>query len=181
MPKVRTWWRRKKVYHRDAVILAALSSALLLASQEPVQASLYEQFLQPVVDQPLLFVVNAILVALAFTSYFAGILVLVGGINFLWGRVGRGRFLVSLGIGLTALVLLKQIAFSILTTGSPAAIILYFTTSLVGIGLIIGFASYALMHEYALMLKRHAKSKWREWRGIRRPSRRRVRSYANGR
>lgn len=182
MPRVKSWWRKKKIRHRDAVVLSVLSASFLLAGQLPVQEGIYDQYLMPVSQQPLLFLVNAILVALAFTSYFAGVLVLVGGVNFLWGKIGRGRFLVSLGVGLTTLVLVKQFALAILVTGSPIAVLVFFATTLTGFGLILGFASYALMHEYALMLKKHAKSMWRQWRTRRtKPSRRRSRGSAAGR
>lgn len=184
MAKPKTWWRRKKIYHRDAVILASVSSAMLLAGQVPVQEGLYAEYLLPYVGQPLVLVLNTVLLGLAFMSYFAGVLVLMGGVSFLWGQAGRGRFLLSLGVGLSLITLLKQIAFAVLTTGSPTAAIAYFTTSLVGVGLIVGFASYALMHEYALMLKKHARSMWRQWRRARRPRpvpRRRSRGSANSR
>ncbi len=182
MPRVKSWWRKKKIRHRDAVILSVVSSSLLLAGQLPVQEGIYDEYLLPLSGQPLLFMLNTILVALAFMSYFAGILVLVGGINFLWGKIGRGRFLVSLGVGLSTLALMKQFALSILITGSPAAVIVYFVTTFTGLGLLVGFASYALMHEYALMLKKHARSMWRQWRSRRsKPSRRRARGSAAGR
>lgn len=184
MAKVKTWWRLKKVRHRDAVVLSVLSSALLLAGQIPNQYTLYKTYLLPVSGEPAVFVFNVVLLVLGYMSYFAGILVLEGGINFLWGQVSRGRFLLSLGVGLSLVGLLNKVAFFVLTTGSPLAAVSYFTTSLVGLGLITGFASYALMHEYALMLKKHARSMWRQWRRARRPrpvSRRRARGSANGR
>ncbi len=183
MPRAKTWWRRKKVYHRDAVILSSLSSALLLAGQVPSQQQLYAEYLLPFVSEPLILVLNAILLILAYMSYFAGILVLMGGVNFLWGQAGRGRFLLSLGVGLSLISLLKLLALSVLTTGSPVEVVTYFMTSLVGLGLLTGFASYALMHEYALLLKKHARNMWRQWRRARRPRpvRRRWRSSANAR
>ncbi len=184
MAKPKTWWRLKKVRHRDAVALSALSSALLLAGQIQNQAGLYNTYLAAEVHEPLLFVLDVGLIVLAYMSYFGGILVLIGGVNFLWGQVGRGRFLLSLGVGVSLLSLLKQLALSVLNTGSPDAAVTYFTTSLVGLGLITGFASYALMHEYALMLKKHARSAWRQWRRARRPRpvpRRRSRGSANSR
>ncbi len=183
MPRVKSWWRLKKIYHRDAVVLSSLSAALLLAGQISNTQNLYNQYLAAVVSEPLLFLVNTILLVLAYMSYFGGILVLMGGVNFLWGYVGRGRFLLSLGVGLSLLSLLKQLALAVLSTGSPLAAVSYFTTSLVGLGLITGFASYALMHEYALLLKKHARSMWRRWRRSRRPQpvRRRTRTSAAGR
>ncbi len=183
MARVKSWWRLKKVYHRDAVVLSALSAALLLAGQVYNTENLYNEYLAGVVGEPLLFLINTVLLVLAYMSYFGGILVLMGGVNFLWGYAGRGRFLLSLGVGLSLLSLLKQLALALLTTGSPWAAVAYFTTSLVGLGLITGFASYALMHEYALLLKKHARSMWRQWRRSRRPrpARRRSRSPAAGR
>jgi len=184
MPKVKSWWRRKKVYHRDAVILSSLSSALLLAGQLPIQQNLYQEYLVSVAHEPLLFVFDVVLLLLAYMSYFGGILVLIGGVNFLWGRAARGRFLLSLGVGLSAISLLKLAALAVLTTGSPVSFLLFFVTSLAGLGLLTGFASYALMHEYALMLKKHAKNMWHQWRRARRPRptpRRRARGSPNGR
>ncbi len=183
MARVKSWWRLKKVRHRDAVALASLSSALLLAGQIPQQQTLYQTYLLPFTSDPIVFFFNSLLLMLAFMSYFAGILVLIGGVNFLWGRVNRGRFLLSLGVGVSLITLVKQLALAVLTTGSPLAAITYFTTSLTGLGLITGFASYAIMHEYALMLKKHARSMWRQWRRSRRPQpvRRRGRSSAAGR
>lgn len=180
MARVKSWWRLKKIYHRDAVVLSCVSSAFLLAGQIGNTQGLYSQYLAAVVTEPLLFLLDTVLLVLAYMSYFGGILVLIGGINFLWGRVGRGRFLLSLGVGLSLISLLKQIALAVLTTGSPLAAASYFTSSLVGLGLLTGFASYALMHEYALILKKHAKNMWRQWRRSRRPkpTRRRTRSAA---
>ncbi len=183
MAKAKTWWRLKKVRHRDAVALSVVSSALLLAGQVPIQEQLYQMYLLPVLGEPLLFGFNVVLLILAYMSYFGGILVLMGGINFLWGQVSRGRFLLSLGVGLGLISVLKLIALAILATGSAMGVVIYFTTSLVGLGLVAGFASYALMHEYALMLKKHARNMWRQWRRSRRPRpvRRRTRSSANAR
>ena len=183
MPRLKSWWRTKRICHRDAVVLASLSSALLLVGQIPYQQKLYQEYLRPIAGDPLAVFFNVVLLFLAYMSYFAGILVLVGGVNFLWGRVNRGRFLLSLGVGLSLIGLLNRLALSVLTTGSPLAAVEYFTTSLVGLGLLTGFASYALMHEYALMLKKHAKSMWRQWRRSRRPKpvRRRSRGSAAGR
>ncbi len=181
MARLKSWWRLKQVRHRDAVILSVMSSAFLLAGQVPLQEDLYATYLAPVVQQPLLFLANAVLLILAYTTYFGGILVLMGGVNFLWNRVARGRFLVSLGVGVSFLLLLKQIALAILLTGSPLAAFLVFTTGLAGIGMLLGFASYTLMVEYALMLKKHARRVWRRWRKARRPARRNGRSRSTSR
>ena len=183
MPRVKSWWRLKKTRHRDAVVLSVISSALLLAGQLPLQQDLYQEYLLPVVHEPLVFVFDVVLLILAYTSYFGGILVLLGGVNFLWGQASRGRFLLSLGLGIGSIGLLKELALAVLSTSSPVSVIVYFATSLTGLGLIVGCASYVLMHEYALMLKKHAKSMWRQWRRVRRPRsvRRRFRGSANAR
>ncbi len=193
MARVKSWWRLKKVRHRDAVILSVVSSACLLAGEFSSQIGyptspvpgipwLYNQYLAPVQGQPLLFALYGALVVLAFTTTFGGVLVLLGGIHFSWGRVDRGRFLVSLGVGLSALGIMRAMAFATLNTGTPVSFFLSYTP-LVLIGLLIGFVSHLLMGEYALMLKKHAKSAWRRWRRVRRPqpARRRGRGATNGR
>lgn len=185
MPKVRSWWRRKKVYHRDAVILSVLASACLLAGELADRdiAGVYGSYIVPVLGDPALLLWNVALSVLAFTNYFGGILVLLGGINFLWGRSARGRFFTGLGTGLSSLSLLRLIALFTLTEGQPFIIFSGYAASLSGIGLLLGFASYVLMHEYSIMLKKHAKSMWRQWRRSRhpRPVRRRSRGSANAR
>ncbi len=193
MARVKSWWRLKKVRHRDAVILSVVSSACLLAGEFSSQIGyptspvpgipwLYNQYLAPVQNQPLLFALYGALVVLTFTTTFGGVLVLLGGIHFSWGRVDRGRFLVSLGVGLSALGIMRALAFATLSTGTPMSFFLSYTP-LVLIGLLIGFVSHILMGEYALMLKKHAKSAWRRWRRLRRPqpARRRGRGATNGR
>jgi len=175
MAKVRSWWRRKKVYHRDAVILSVLSSSCLLAGELADQdiSSLYTHFIAPVLGDPAMLLWNVTLTLLVFTTYFGGILVLLGGINFLWGRGSRGRFFAGLGTGISSLTLLRLIAYSTLTMGQPFLIFSGYAASLSGIGLLLGFGSYLLMHEYSLLLKKHAKNAWRQWRRSRRPANRR--------
>lgn len=173
MAKPRSWWMLKKIRHRDAVALSVLSSSFLLAGEVSNQhiENLYTDYLAVHLQDPALFLLYVVLVVLAYTTYFGGILVLLGGIHFSWGRVSRGRFLLSLGVGLSFLALLKQFALATLQ-GSPFAVLLLFTTSLTGVGLLFGLASHMLMGEYALMLKKHAKTMWRRWRKARRPRRR---------
>lgn len=119
MAKVRSWWRRKKVYHRDAVILSVLSSACLLAGELADQdiSGLYRHYIAPVLGDPAILLWNVTLTLLVFTTYFGGILVLLGGINFLWGRGSRGRFFTGLGTGISSLSLLRLIAYATLTLG----------------------------------------------------------------
>lgn len=182
MVRVSSWWRRKKVYHRDAVILSVLSSASLLAGELADQdiGGVYRTYIAPFLGDPAMLVWNVTLTILGFTNYFAGILVLLGGIEFLWGRASRGRFFVGLGTGLSSLGLLRLIAYFTLTQGQPFIIFSGYAGSLSGIGLLLGLASYILMHEYSILLKKHAKNKWREWWKTRRPrpTRRRSRSYS---
>lgn len=181
MARVRSWWRRKKVYHRDAVLLSVASAACLLAGELADQdiAGVYIRYIVPVLNDPALLVWNFLLTILAFMNYFGGILVLMGGIDFLWGHAARGRFFVGLGTGLSSLILLRLVAYSTLTQGTPFVLFASYAASLSGVGLLLGFMSYLLMHEYSLMLKRHARSAWRQWRKTRRPVyRRRSRGLA---
>ncbi len=159
-------------------MLSVLSAACLLAGEVADQHILliYQDYLSPYTTEPALFLSNLVLVIFAYTTYFGGILVLLGGIHFSWGRVDRGRFLVSFGIGISFLGLLKQVATAILVQGTPTNVFLSLTASLTGLGILLGFMSHILMGEYALMLKKHAKTMWRRWRRSRRSSRRGTRS-----
>ncbi len=174
------------MYHRDAVILSTVSSACLFAGELVYQGGLpwiYDAYLAPVANEPLVFLANLFLSLLAFTSVFGGLLVLLGGMNFLWGKVRRGRFLLGLGVGLSALGLARLAAYYTLTLGSPLILLSVETTSLIGIGVLTGVASDILMGEYALMLKKHARNAWKQWRESRRPrpARRRSKNTAAGR
>lgn len=171
--KPRSWWRIRQVRHRDAVALAVASSSCLLAGELVSQdiQTLYFRYLAPLEGEPALFLLNLVLVILAFTTAFGGILVLLGGLHFLWGRVGRGRFLVGLGLGLSALSLMSRVAYSILTTGSPVAAVFPDKGGLTVVGILFGIASHSLMGQYALMLKKHAKRAWRRWRKAQPPAR----------
>ncbi len=168
----------KQIRHRDAVILSVVSSACLLSGELANEQGipwLYSSYLAPVQGEPVLFAVRTALVVLAYTTYFGGIFVLLGGLHFSWGRIDRGRFLVSLGVGISLIGLVKLFALAMLTTGTPVTFFLGFT-GVIGIGLLLGFVSHVLMGEYALMLKKHAKTVWRRWRRSRRPSKRGTRS-----
>ena len=121
-----------------------------------------------------LLVLVVLLVILGFTTYFGGIFVLLGGLHFSWGRVGRGRFLVGLGVGVSMLGLMSRLARSVLENSLDEIIPL--TTSLTGIGILLGIGSHSLMGQYALMLKKHARRVWRRWRKARDPERRSSRS-----
>ena len=171
MHRVKSWWHLKKVRHRDAIILSVVSAAFLLAGeiQDSDLGGVYTTYLAPVAGQPLQFLFNFFLVVIAFTTYFGGILVLLGGLHFSWDRIERGRFLVSLGTGISFLVLIKQAALFTLLQGSPLLLLITLTTTLTGIGILLGFVTHTLMHEYALMLKQHARTMWRRWRRARRP------------
>jgi hypothetical protein len=164
--KPRSWWRMRQVRHRDAVALSVISAACLLAGETASQdiQTLYLQYLAPVESNPAVFLYNLVLVILAFTTTFGGILVLLGGLHFSWGRVGRGRFLVGLGIGLSALSFSSRVAYSLLTTGNPVAAAFPGKDGLTAVGIVVGVVSHTLMGQYALMLKKHAKRVWRRWR-----------------
>jgi hypothetical protein len=173
MRKEPSWWRLRRLRHRDAVILSMLSSACLLAGELVSQdlRGAYDQYLRPVVGNPPLFVFTLVLTILAFTTYFGGIFVLLGGIHFSWGRVGRGRFLVGLGLGVSLIGFVSRIARAVLTPGGLDIELRAYTTTITGIGILLGLASHTLMGQYALMLKKHAKRVWRRWRRATRPAR----------
>ena len=180
MAKARSWWRLRQVRHRDAVALSVLSSSCLLAGELANQdiRILYERYIleSGALNNPAFLVLVVALIILGFTTYFGGIFVLLGGIHFSWGRVKRGRFLVGLGVGVSLLGLIGRLARAVLTTGTPLTEILPLTTSLTGLGILLGIGSHSLMGQYALMLKKHAKRVWRRWRKTHRPARRSSRS-----
>jgi len=179
MARHRSWWSLKRIKHRDAVVLCVLSAAFLLAGEltVPVLGEVYVEYLQPVVGDPLLLAVRTLLVVFAFTTSLGVVLVLLGGWYFLLGHVGRGRFLVGLGIGLTSLSLASKLAYATLVYGTPLAFLVPLATSLTGVGIMFGVAAHTLMGQYALLLKRRVHVAWRRWRRAhrvrmaRRPSR----------
>ena len=185
--KDKSWWHLRQIRHRDAVILAVLSAACLLAgeltesvtscSAPPCSLSgIYKDFIAPYLDNPPILLVLIVLTLLGFTTYFGGIFVLLGGLHFSWGRIGRGRFLMGLGLGVSLIGLVGRLSRTILTTGKPfgdpLVAILAIATGTIGLGIVLGIGSHSLMGNYALMLKKHAKRIWRRWRKSRRPSRR---------
>ena len=166
--KPRSWWRMRQIRHRDAVALAVLSAAFLLAGELVNQdiPSVYEKYIVQsgaLNNLGFLFLIVALII-LGFTTYFGGVFVLLGGLHFSWGRVGRGRFLVGLGIGVSLIGLVSRLAQALLVTGTPLTAIIPYTTSLTGLGILFGIVSHTLMGQYALLLKKHAKRVWRRWR-----------------
>ena len=178
MAKTPSWWRLRQIRHRDAVALCVISAACLLAGELANQhiPGVYEKYIleRGALTNPGLLVLVVLLVILGFTTYFGGIFVLLGGLHFSWGRVGRGRFLVGLGVGVSLLGLMSRLARSVLENSLDEIIPL--TTSLTGIGILLGIGSHSLMGQYALMLKKHARRVWRRWRKARDPERRSSRS-----
>src|SRR6267143_1652276 len=180
MAKTPSWWRLRQIRHRDAVALCVISAACLLAGELANQhiPGVYEKYIleRGALTNPGLLVLVVLLVILGFTTYFGGIFVLLGGLHFSWGRVGRGRFLMGLGLGVSLLGLIGRLSRTILTTGKPFGdpliALLAVATGLTGLGVVLGIGSHTLMGNYALMLKKHAKRMWRRWRKARRPSRR---------
>jgi hypothetical protein len=187
MPKEKSWWRLRQVRHRDAVILAVLAAACLLGGQLTENVAncssppcsiggIYQDYIVPYLSNPPILVVLVALALLGFTTYFGGIFVLLGGLHFSWGRIGRGRFLVGLGLGVSLLGLVGRLSRTILTTGKPFGdpfhALLAVVAGLSGLGILLGIVSHTLMGEYALMLKKHAKKAFRRWRKSRRPARR---------
>jgi hypothetical protein len=190
MAKDKSWWRLRQIRHRDAVILSVLAASCLLGGQltdnvanctslgsQPCSITgIYQDYIVPYLNNPPVLVALIALALLGFTTYFGGIFVLLGGLHFSWGRVGRGRFLLGLGLGVSLLGLIGRLSRMILTTGKPfgdpLVALLAVTASLSGLGILLGIASHTLMGEYALMLKKHAKRVLRRWRKSRRPARR---------
>ena len=174
MAKARSPWRARRIKHRDAVGLSIASASCLLAGEFSNRdiLSLYQRFIveRGTLDNPALLVPVIALIVLGFTTYFGGIFVLLGGLHFSWGRVGRGRFFVGLGIGVSLLGLISRVSRALLE-GSFAEVLPY-TSFLTTVGVLLGIISHSLMGQYALLLKKHASRVWRRWRKSRRPSRR---------
>jgi len=164
----------RRIKHRDAVVLSIVSASCLLAGEFYNRdiLSLYQRFIveRGTLNNPTLLVPVIALIVLGFTTYFGGIFVFLGGLHFSWGRVGRGRFFVGLGIGVSLLGLIGRLARALLV--ESFAEVLPYTSSLTGVGILMGVASHSLMGQYALLLKKHATRVWRRWRRSRRPSRR---------
>ena len=189
--KDKSWWRLRQIRHRDAVLLAILAASFLLGGQltDNVTActsppcsltGIYQDFIVPYLNNPPVLVVLIALALLGFTTYFGGIFVLLGGLHFSWGRIGRGRFLTGLGLGVSLLGLVGKLSRTILAIGhatgkpfgDPVVALLAVSVGLTGPGILLGIGSHTLMGHYALMLKKHAKRIWRRWRKSRRPTHR---------
>src|SRR2546422_11110122 len=150
MATEKTWWRMRRVKHRDGVALCILSSALLLAGELTTTEVgslrwIYGQYLSTSVANPPLFVFQAVLAVFAFTTAFGAILVSLGGWFFLVGRVGRGRFFVGFGVGVTSLTILSKVAYSMLVTGNPVTYFIPLATTLIGPGVLCGAAGAGRM------------------------------------
>lgn len=173
MAKARSLWRMRRIKHRDAVGLSVLSASCLLGGEFSNQdiLHLFQRFIveRGTLNDPALLVPVIALIVLGFTTYFGGIFVLLGGLHFSWGRVGRGRFLVGLGIGVSLLGLVSRLARGLLV-GSFSDVLPY-SSPLTAVGILLGIATHSVMGQYALLLKKHAARVWRRWRKSRRPSR----------
>src|SRR5207249_6707566 len=105
--KPRSWWRMRQIRHRDAVELAVLSAALLLAGELANQdiQSVYHKYIVPsgALNNPGFLIRIVALVILAFTTYFGGVFVLLRGPHLVGGRMGCGRLLVDRGMGVDVL------------------------------------------------------------------------------
>jgi len=169
MARTASRWKRRRLKHRDAVVLCVLSASFLFAGElaNPVLQAIVAEYVVPYVDRPAVLVLNTILVGIAFTTAFGAVLVLLGGWYFMQGRIARGRFLVGLGVGLTSLSLASRIAYATLVSGSPLAFLGPLTTSPAGIGILLGVAAHTVMGQYALLLKKHGRAAWRRWRRAR--------------
>ncbi|HTD81472.1 MAG TPA: hypothetical protein VK723_04910 [Thermoplasmata archaeon] len=175
MAAKKSWWRARRIKHRDTVVLAVLAASLLLAGEfvnNDIPHLIQTYIMEPpgVASNAPLIVVIIALVILGFTTYFGGIFVLLGGMHFSWGRVGRGRFLVGLGIGMSLLGFVGRMARATLDD-RPVLELITIASSLTGLGLLFGLASHSLMSQYALMLKKHGRNVFQRWRRSRRSGR----------
>ncbi len=174
MTSRRAWWQRRRVKHRDAVVLCVLSSAFLLAGEltAPLLRDIWAKHLTPYLVNPPEFVLRATLALFAFTTAFGAVLVLTGGWFFLRGNIPRGRFLVGLGVGVTGLSLVSKLAYWTLVSGAPWTYLWTLASTLTGIGVLLGVGAHMAMGRYALVLKKRVGAVWRRWRRPRRTARR---------
>jgi hypothetical protein len=110
------------------------------------------------------FAVRAVLAVFAFTTAFGAVMVLVGGWYFLQGRIGSGRTLVGLGVGLTSVSFVSKLAYAVLVYDTALRFLLPLATTLAGIGILFGFGAHTVMGQYALLLKKRARVALRRWR-----------------
>lgn len=156
----------RRIKHRDAVTLCVLSASCLLAGEltTPILGQIYVQYLAPYLGSPAVFAVRALLAVFAFTTAFGAVLVLSGGWYFLQGRIGSGRMLVGLGVGLTSVSFASKLAYAVLVYDTPLRFLLPLATTLAGMGILFGFAAHVVMGQYALLLKKRARIVFRRWR-----------------
>ena len=172
MVGARRWWRKRRAKNRDAVVLCVLSASFLLAGEllVPVLQEVYSLYIEPVLGDPLLLTVRALLVLFAFTTSLGAFLVMTGGWYFIRHVVPRGRFLVGLGVGLTSLSLVNKLSYYTLVYGTPLAYLLPLATSLTGVGIVFGFTAHVLMGRFGQVVRRRVISAWRERRRARKGS-----------
>ena len=172
MAAARSWWRMRRIKHRDGVALCVLSSALLLAGQPPPGlVGIYIRYLQPVQGNLPLLALFTVLSVFAFTTTFGALLVFAGGWYFLLGRVSRGRFLVGFGVGFTSLTMASRLAYTVLIGATPLDFFLPLATTVTGLGILLGTMAHTVMAQYALLLKKHAQAAWQRWSRARRTAR----------
>src|SRR3989337_387016 len=72
MASTRAWGQRRRVKHRDAIALCAVSAAFLLAGEltAPIFGEVYATHLAPFLDRPTEFVLRTVLAIFAFTTPF---------------------------------------------------------------------------------------------------------------
>ena len=159
MPRRRRRLRFLRIKNVDGVALAVATAGLLFAG-ELTNAVLRTLIAKYVGDQPnpVLAAGALVLVFFAFTSAFGSFLALVAGALFAQNEVSRGRFFLSLGIGLSVLGLLSKIALSILST--DPTFLAWYGQTLTGLGLLVGIATQIAMSHHAMALKK----RWRKLR-----------------
>jgi hypothetical protein len=107
-------------------VVALIAGVFLLVSGIHGPTETYEtvidllpQFIQ---DQQILQIVNVVATILISISLAGGLAVIGGGVLILMGRVGTGKFIISLGLGVE-LPWLLMLAITFITTQQAAAVI----------------------------------------------------------
>ncbi len=114
-----------------AFVVATIAGVFLLVSGIHGPTETYEiiidllpQFIQ---DQQILQIANVVATILITISLAGGLAVIGGGVLILMGRVGTGRFVISLGLGV-GLPWLLMLAITLVTTQQVAAVIAEYST-----------------------------------------------------
>ena len=114
-----------------AFIVATIAGVFLLISGIHGPTETYEMIIdllpQFIENPQILQIVNVVATILIGISLAGGLAVIGGGVLILMGRVGTGKFIISLGLGVGLLWLL-MLAITFVTTQQAAAVIAEYST-----------------------------------------------------